>query len=832
MHNETLTPTLKTFDNLYPAILQCFLIILLGYVAGRTRLIAPSQSRGLGSYVTYFALPALIFKSLAELDFGKVNWLFWSAIMVSKAIVFVVVYVFSLVLGKDLNIGRAGIFAIFATQSNDFALGYPIVLAVYKDHYPDFVQYLYLFAPISLGLLNPAGFLSLEIQTGSDAPEAQQSRLKMIWRVTKGLATNPILMMVVAGIAANFIFQQTLPKTVDSILEVLASSFSATALFYLGISMVGMFEAKSGFYFVVPALLIGAKLILTPLVMRQLVFTMEPGGADTNLTEAYSTLGFLYGTIASAPSVFLFATYYQESITIIATSLVLCTFASAPLMFITATLVMLPIATQDDYREVLQDITFDISLVGLISSLWIMLIFILGKRARRFPHEFTIQLALAQLLTVLGIIISTSITNPPYWQEILQFVVFLSGVLASRSWTAMVALGLCLVRCRSTCCVMRYRFWFYMYGWGGAILMVGLLIAATPSDLHPQDVIYMYGEIQLAVSAASLFINSIITSICLVVLYKYDRYKRGGYHGIPGADVSSESEESEKLIQRGRVDAEGDEEEDSREDHPSPRCSVTDIEDLSMGSPSIQNQMCTNSRGCDSMQRDTCRRRLWVRHLRHLKRRRENFEESERHQMGRHVLLLLLLLLSMIIGLFVCLWKIFNHSESGVSLELEFLDIVFDYGQGFFVLATFGFDTKNVIVPVINLLGFQSLLQLTLPTKSFRHLIRGKETLKLPPESEISQEVTDMCEEFKSNHLQHCIQSIVRDIRHKLQLLNNVFYGKHLVDWLVQQGLAKDRPDAVKYGQNLVICRVIEHVEQEHDFYDRQLIYRFTVDEF
>ncbi len=59
-----------------------------------------------------------------------------------------------------------------------------------------------------------------------------------------------------------------------------------------------------------------------------------------------------------------------------------------------------------------------------------------------------------------------------------------------------------------------------------------------------------------------------------------------------------------------------------------------------------------------------------------------------------------------------------------------------------------------------------------------------------------------------------------------------MFYGKDLVDWLVQQGLAKDRPDAVKYGQNLVICRLVEHIEQEHNLYDGQLLYRFTVDEF
>ena len=57
------------------------------------------------------------------------------------------------------------------------------------------------------------------------------------------------------------------------------------------------------------------------MITRQLVYAMEPGGGDENLTEAYSTLGFLYGTIPTAPSVFLFASYYQESVTIVSISL-------------------------------------------------------------------------------------------------------------------------------------------------------------------------------------------------------------------------------------------------------------------------------------------------------------------------------------------------------------------------------------------------------------------------------------------------------------------------------------------------------------------------------
>ena len=57
--------------------------------------------------------------------------------------------------------------------------------------------------------------------------------------------------------------------------------------------------------------------------MRQLVFAMEPGGSDANMTDVYSTLGFLYGTIPAAPTVFLFASYYQQSASIVSSNMAL-----------------------------------------------------------------------------------------------------------------------------------------------------------------------------------------------------------------------------------------------------------------------------------------------------------------------------------------------------------------------------------------------------------------------------------------------------------------------------------------------------------------------------
>ena len=118
--------TSLSIDNLYPAIIQCFAIILIGYVAGRANWITSSQGNGIGTFVGKFCLPALLFKSMVELKFEQVNWYFLLGTAISKSIVFAVVAVLCLLIHRPRHFGIAGLFGIFVTQSNDFALGYPI----------------------------------------------------------------------------------------------------------------------------------------------------------------------------------------------------------------------------------------------------------------------------------------------------------------------------------------------------------------------------------------------------------------------------------------------------------------------------------------------------------------------------------------------------------------------------------------------------------------------------------------------------------------------------------------------------------------------------------
>ena len=113
-------------DNLFPAIAQSFAVILIGYFFGRFNIIPPSEARTIGVLVGRLALPALLFKNLAILDLTTISWPFMAGILIAKLSVFVVVAVLTIIITRPINGGKGGLFGIFATQSNDFALGLPI----------------------------------------------------------------------------------------------------------------------------------------------------------------------------------------------------------------------------------------------------------------------------------------------------------------------------------------------------------------------------------------------------------------------------------------------------------------------------------------------------------------------------------------------------------------------------------------------------------------------------------------------------------------------------------------------------------------------------------
>ena len=94
------------------------------------------------------------------------------------------------------------------------------VQALYAKTHPDFASYLYLAAPCSLMMLNPLGFVLLELQRAHSSAKASGSWLETGQRVLTGIGTNPVVFMTFLGIMANGVFDHCLPNILEGILKV------------------------------------------------------------------------------------------------------------------------------------------------------------------------------------------------------------------------------------------------------------------------------------------------------------------------------------------------------------------------------------------------------------------------------------------------------------------------------------------------------------------------------------------------------------------------------------------------------------------------------------
>lgn len=136
----------------------------------------------------------------------------------------------------------------------------PTVEALYKSTHPEYLQYIYLVAPVSLVVLNPIGFALCEIQKWKNQENQQQSKLYIVGVIVLQVVKNPLVFMVVIGIIAHFLLHQTIPPAIAQFVDGLANSFGGAALFYLGLSMVGQLGKLTRSTVVTLILLITAKL--------------------------------------------------------------------------------------------------------------------------------------------------------------------------------------------------------------------------------------------------------------------------------------------------------------------------------------------------------------------------------------------------------------------------------------------------------------------------------------------------------------------------------------------------------------------------------------------
>ena len=267
---------------------------------------------------------------------------------------------------------------------SDFGMGLPILSSIFGPGHP-LVGLLYLVAPISLLLLNPIGFILLEVGRGDKEKDVLSTIRSVIW----GLITNPVVTMTLLGVLGNFAFSSNPPATITKFLSALGAAFTALAPFSLGLSMVGKLGNMKGQNLKPILGLVAIKSIFCPMV-TYLVVDEITGLLDSAPDPSLSNFALLLGSFPPALGVLSYAVEYGVSVDLVSAAIVLTTLASAPLLYavaniLTATSVCKEALVSSDHSW--------IDCILSIGSVAIVLAILFSRTSwRRGPHLFTLSL--------------------------------------------------------------------------------------------------------------------------------------------------------------------------------------------------------------------------------------------------------------------------------------------------------------------------------------------------------------------------------------------------------------------------------------------------------
>lgn len=277
--------------NILSVIGPLFIAMALGFAAVRAGAYDKTDIRILGRFVIQLALPALLFKSLAERSFGEIINLDYLGAYASGSLIALAVACSGAFFLKNLSRPALGMMAIGSSLSNSGFIGFPLIL-----------QFLGSGATVAIALsmlvenllILPTSLIIAESARGNGRSRAQALR-SLFGRLMR----NPLILSILAGIACS-ILQLRLPAPVGRVIDMFAAASGAVALFVIGGTLVGLRPGGE-----LPRVLwvcLG-KLVIHPLAVTLLMLVFAP--ADPVLHRA----GIL---IASLPMLSIFPILGQK----------------------------------------------------------------------------------------------------------------------------------------------------------------------------------------------------------------------------------------------------------------------------------------------------------------------------------------------------------------------------------------------------------------------------------------------------------------------------------------------------------------------------------------
>jgi predicted permease len=220
-------------DQLVTTVIPVFGLVGFGYLVAWSGLLGAESGDVLASFVFVIPIPLLIFRVLAVTDFsGGTPWQLWLAYYFPFAIAWIAgTTIMRRVFHRD---ARAGVVAgVSAAYSNALLLGIPLVLAAYGSEGAAAVT---LLVATHLPVLMVLSAVLIERALIADglAPDADTATLAR--SLARGLATNPIIIGLVAGLAWRFT-GWPLAGPAGAVVNRLADTGATLALFSVGMGL-------------------------------------------------------------------------------------------------------------------------------------------------------------------------------------------------------------------------------------------------------------------------------------------------------------------------------------------------------------------------------------------------------------------------------------------------------------------------------------------------------------------------------------------------------------------------------------------------------------------
>ena len=285
-----------------------FIMIFLGYFAVRSQLVPSETIAGMSKIVMYFTLPALIFSTLARMEFDDVIVPVYLATYAIGSVLTLLIGLFISLKLMNKSLTESTLKGLGMSNSNSAFFAYPVMLLAFSN--PPTASFA-MSLIIENILILPLAFVILEVSSSSGQG---LNPVKMAYTVLKRLIKNPLILAVTGGVLAST-FHLALPAVIDRVLVMLSGASATLALIVLGGSLVG--TSLKGNTKDICFVTIG-KLILHPVMIAVVALFMPEmdrnlllGGiliAAVPMMSIYPIIGNQYGFRSLCASILLITT--------------------------------------------------------------------------------------------------------------------------------------------------------------------------------------------------------------------------------------------------------------------------------------------------------------------------------------------------------------------------------------------------------------------------------------------------------------------------------------------------------------------------------------------